>query len=180
MRSPLRRLPAEIAAPRPRPYPHSSHWRARSRFEHCRRRRAVDPFGERLDTRKPAVAVARRLRLREASVGELGVARLLFDAGPVVEGDLVHGVRAAVAVHVDMSAAADRQDGAGAVPGSDDDVPGLGGTVHEVPLPQRPFLALDDDERLAGEYEEVLLVGFPVVHPDRLAWPEEEQVDSEL
>jgi hypothetical protein len=52
--------------------------------------------------------------------------------------------------------------------------------MHEVPLPQRPFLALDDQERLAGEHEEVLLTGFPVVHPDRLARPEDEQVDPDL
>ncbi len=33
---------------------------------------------------------------------------------------------------------------------------------------------------VAGEHEEVLGVGFPVVHPDRLARPEHEQVDPEL
>ncbi len=31
--------------------------------------------------------------------------------------------------------------------GSDDDVLRPGGTVHEIPLPQRPLLALDDEQR---------------------------------
>ena len=75
---------------------------------------------ERLGARKPAVAVSRRLRLRKASVRELRVARLLFDAGPVAERDLVHGIRAPVAVRVNMLAPADRQDCAAAVFGSDD------------------------------------------------------------
>ncbi len=45
---------------------------------------------------------------------------------------------------------------------------------------ERPLLALDEQERLAGEDEEVLLVGLPVVHRHRLAGPEHEEVDPEL
>ena len=41
-------------------------------------------------------------------------------------------------------------------------------TVDEVPLPERPLLLLDDQQRLAGEDEEVLLVGLPVVAAERL------------
>jgi len=52
--------------------------------------------------------------------------------------------------------------------------------VHEVPPAQRALLALDDQHRLAGEHEEVLLVGFPVVHRHRLARAEQRQVDPEL
>jgi hypothetical protein len=39
--------------------------------------------------------------------------------------------------------------------------------VHEVPLPQLPFLAFDDEQRPAGEDEEVLLVVLPVVEAGR-------------
>ena len=52
--------------------------------------------------------------------------------------------------------------------------------VHEVPLPQRPLLALDDQQRLAREHEEVLLVGLPVVHPHRLARARARRGDAEL
>ena len=130
--------------------------------------------------RQPVVATARRLRLRDAGVGDACVARLLVDTGAVATRDLVHRVGAAVAVLIDVLAGADRQDGAGALAGSEDDVPGLRGAVHEVPLPQRSLLALDDEERLTGEHEEVLLVGLPMVHPDRLTRPKDEQVDPDL
>jgi hypothetical protein len=40
--------------------------------------------------------------------------------------------------------------------------------VYEVPLPQLPFPSLDDEQRLAREDEEVLLVVLPVVPPGRL------------
>ena len=52
--------------------------------------------------------------------------------------------------------------------------------MDEVPLPQRPLLALDQKQRLAEEDEEVLLVRFPVVHPDRLARAEDVQLDPNL
>ena len=71
-----------------------------------------------------------------------------------------------------MLSRADGQDGARDVSGPDDHVLGLGGAVHEVPLPQRPLLAFDDEQSLAGEDEEVFLIGFPVVHGHRLTRPE--------
>src|SRR6266508_3568973 len=114
---------------------------------------------ERLATRKPAVAIWRRLRLRKATVRELRVAGLLFDAGPVAKGDLVHGVRAPIAVSFNVLAGADRQDSAGAFSGSDDHVPRLGWAMYEVPLPERSFLALDEQECLPGEDKEGLLSG---------------------
>ena len=52
--------------------------------------------------------------------------------------------------------------------------------MDEVPLAERALLALDEEERLAREDEEVLLVGLPVVHAERLARAEPEQVDAEL
>jgi hypothetical protein len=81
------------------------------------------------------------------SVREVRVARLLFDTGPVAESGLVHGVRASVAVLVDMLARADGHDGAEAVSGSHDRVTRARRTMHEVPLTQGPFLAFDDQER---------------------------------
>src|SRR5436190_7715331 len=44
-------------------------------------------------------------------------------------------------------------------------------TVHEIPLPERPLLAFDDQDSLTGEDEEVLLFGLPVVGAGRLAGP---------
>jgi hypothetical protein len=49
--------------------------------------------------------------------------------------------------------------------------------VHEVPLSKRSLLAFDDEQRFAGQDEEVLLVGFPVVHRHRLPGPEQRDVD---
>ena len=45
---------------------------------------------------KPALAISRRLGVREAGVGDLLVGRLLLDAGAVPERGLVHGVGAPV------------------------------------------------------------------------------------
>lgn len=76
-----------------------------------------------------------------------------------------------------LVAGADGEDRA-SVTGADDDVLRAGRAVDEVPLPQRPFLTLDDEQCLAGEHDEVLLILLPVVHGHRLAWPEYVQPDS--
>ena len=94
-------------------------------------------------------------------------------------GDLVDRVAAPVRLAVVLPRA-DGDDDAGAVPGADDRVLRVRRTVDEVPLPQRPLLALDDQHRLAGDDEEVLLVGLPVIHRHRLARPEHADVDPEL
>jgi hypothetical protein len=52
--------------------------------------------------------------------------------------------------------------------------------VHEVPAPQLPLLALDDEQPLAVDDEEVLLVGLPVVEPDRLAPLQHVEADADL
>ena len=75
---------------------------------------------------------------------------------------------------------ADGQDDAGPVPGAHDHVVRPGRAVHEVPARERALLALDDQQRLADEHEEVLLVGLPVVHRHRLAGLEHDQVDADL
>jgi hypothetical protein len=36
-------------------------------------------------------------------------------------------------------------------------------------LPERPLLSFDDEQRLAREHEEVLLLGLPVIRPGWLA-----------
>lgn len=48
------------------------------------------------------------------------------------------------------------------------------------PASGRSSPAFDDQQRLAGEDQEVLLVGLPVAHPDRIAGPEHEEVDADL
>ncbi len=75
---------------------------------------------------------------------------------------------------------ADSENAAGTIAGPDDHVIRLRRAVHEVPLPQRPLLAFDEQKRFAVEDEEVLLVSFPVVHPDRLARSEDDDGDPEL
>jgi hypothetical protein len=52
--------------------------------------------------------------------------------------------------------------------------------VKEIPLPQRTLLTLDDQQRLAGEHEEVLLIVLEVVHRHRLTRPEASKIDPEL
>ena len=79
-----------------------------------------------------------------------------------------------------MLARADSEDDPRSVSGPDDHVLRPRGAVHEVPLPQRPLLALDDEKRIAGEDEEILLIGLPVVHRHRLDGPEQTEADAEL
>src|SRR5437868_9385288 len=55
-----------------------------------------------------------------------------------------------------------------------------GRAVHEVPLAQRSLFSFDDQQRLAGEHEEILLIVLAVVHGHRLAGRENSQVDPEL
>jgi hypothetical protein len=52
--------------------------------------------------------------------------------------------------------------------------------MREVPRTERALLALDDQQRIAREHEEVFLVVLAVIHPHRLARPEDRDVDPEL
>ena len=52
--------------------------------------------------------------------------------------------------------------------------------MHEVPLLQQPLLALDEQQALTGEHEEVLLRVLAVVHRARLAGPQDAEADAEL
>ena len=97
---------------------------------------------------KPALAVAGPVASRHVRVRHVCVGRRLFDTRAVPPRHFVHAV-AAPARSVLMLAPADRDHDARLGPGPDDRVLRLRRAVHEVPLPQRALLALDDQERLA-------------------------------
>ncbi len=97
----------------------------------------------------------------------------------MAEGGLVDGVAAPVRPGR-TGARPDGEDDAVSVSGAHDRVVGLGWAVDEVPRAEGALLAFDDQQRLAGENEEVLLVRFPVVHRHRLTRPEDPQVDADL
>ena len=127
---------------------------------------------------KPALAVPGWFAVGESRVCLLRVGRLLLDTRAVAQCGLVHAVgapvRAARAV-----AGADCEHQAGCVSRADDHMR-LGRAVHEIPLSERALLALDDQQRLPGEHEEVLLIGLPVVHGHRLTRREGDEVDPQL
>src|SRR5262249_59377194 len=62
----------------------------------------------------------------------------------------------------------------------DESVAGSGGGGEEVPLPEPPFLALDEQRALAGMHEEVLLFRLGVVTAVRLARRQDVDPDAEL
>jgi hypothetical protein len=113
------------------------------------------------------------------SVCLVNVIRLLLDAGAMAESSLVHRV-AAPAWAGQMLTRSDGEDDAPRISGPDDRVLRLGGAVHEVPRSQWPLLALDDQQCLAREDEEVLLIGLPVVHPHLFTRREHIETDSNL
>ena len=76
------------------------------------------------------------------------------------------------------SASPGHEDDAGAVTRADDDVLGSGRAVEEVPRAERALLALDEQQALAGENEEVLLGLLFVVEAVRLTRLEHGQTDS--
>ena len=102
-----------------------------------------------------------------------------LDAGAVTQRCFIHGVAAPLRAGGEV-AGAYREHQALPIPGPDDHMLGLGRAVHEVPLTKRALLPLDDQERLPGEHEEVLLIRLPVVHSHRLAGRESNEVDPQL
>jgi lipoyl synthase len=103
----------------------------------------------------------------------------MLGARVVGNGHLVKRIAAPV-VADGIDPGASRDDHRRARPRADDRVVCTGGAVDEVPGAQRSFLAFDEQERLAGEDEEVLLVGLPVIHGHRLAGAQDEKCDAEL
>src|SRR5439155_20024856 len=118
--------------------------------------------------RKQTLTEARWLRRREPAVRDLDVLRVLGRARVVATRGLVDAVEAPRPVLLELPRRR-REDHTRPVAGADEDVAGLRRAVHEVPRLERPLLAFDDQERLAGQPEEVLLLGLPVIRPVRLA-----------
>ncbi len=79
-----------------------------------------------------------------------------------------------------MFARADRDHEARAVSCPDDHVLRVRRAMHELPRAQLPLLAFDDQNCLARDDEEVLLVALPVVQGHRLARLEYERIDAQL
>src|SRR5947208_3302155 len=110
------------------------------------------------------------LRVRDVRLG-----RLDGDAGTVPLRQLAGRI-----VDVPARAPADGEDRAGRGTRADEDVLRPRRAVDEVPLLQTPFLALDQEQALAREDEEVLLVFLAVVHARGLSRFEHSDVDPEL
>ena len=124
------------------------------------RPRRVPPLAQ--DSRD--VVRAARAPLRERRVGLRRRARLRLDAGAVAKRKL--GARVDGLFLGD--ARARHEDDTRALARSDEDVLGARRAVDEVPGPQAALLALDQEQTLAGEDEEVLLGVLAVVHAVRL------------
>src|SRR5207244_13494206 len=90
------------------------------------------------------------------------------------------GASAAAPVGTDFGVALPRAYAEDDARPADDRVFRVRRAMDEVPLTQRPLMPLDDQGRRAGEEEEVLLVGLPVVHRQRLARPENGDPEPEL
>jgi lipoyl synthase len=97
----------------------------------------------------------------------------------VTERGLVDGV-AAPALAALVLPRTHREHDTRPVTRTDDDVVHADRAVDEVPLSQGPLLPLGDQQGLAVEHEEVLLIRLPVVHRHRVARPEHEEVGAEL
>src|SRR5205807_2056702 len=80
----------------------------------------------------------------------------------------------------ELASGAHREDNRWTAAGAEDHVIGLSGAVHEVPGVKISLLALDDQEALAGQDEEVLLCSLAVVQPHRLSRLEDVEVDAKL
>src|SRR6266511_3880795 len=118
----------------------------------------------------PAVR-ALRLPMRKRRVRLGRGARLRLDAGAAVAGEFGARIHDALL----PSARTRHEDHARTVSSSDEGVLGARRAVHEVPRLEAPLLAVDEQQALAGEDEEVFLVGLSVVQPARLAGLEHRQ-----
>src|SRR5207245_799661 len=117
----------------------------------------------------------RRLAARDPSVRLAPVVGVLLDTRTVTLCDFVDGEAERV-----VFARADRDHEARTISCPDDDVLRVRRAMHEVPRPQLPLPAFDDQNCLARDDEEVLLVALPVVQSHRLARPEHERIEAEL
>src|SRR3954447_8136972 len=140
-------------------------WRSRSRMSRIKIVRSgfvavTRTRGSRVNARsiwlvgEPALAIVGRLSVREVRIGLRGIGRVLVDARVVAPGRFVDRIATPIRPCRKV-AGANCEDEALRVPGADDHVFGLWRAMHEVPLPQRSFFTFDDQQRLAGEDEEV-------------------------
>src|SRR5439155_4461473 len=79
-----------------------------------------------------------------------------------------------------MSASTDGEDGGRPLTRADENVIGPGGAMDEIPLLQRAFLTLDQQQGLAEEDKEVLLCRLAVIQAGRLPGREHADIDPEL
>src|SRR4051794_17335077 len=93
--------------------------------------------------------------------GDLALLGRLARRGAVLGGGLAHGVEAPRPVLLELPRAC-REDHARPVASSDKDVLPTRRAVDEIPLLQLALLLFDDDERRAGEDEEVFRLRLPV------------------
>ena len=126
---------------------------------------------------QPACVVAAAPEL-ERLVRELGVCRLLRDAGAVPLRGGLRRVDETVVLRPGPSA--DGEHDRRSVARADDRVVDPRRAVEEIPARQRALGAVDDQQALACEHEEVLLRVLTVVHRHRLAGREDVEVDAEL
>jgi hypothetical protein len=81
---------------------------------------------------------------------------------------------------LDLGTRSEHENRARLVAGADEHVPRLGGAVEVVPLPQRPFLLLDDQRALAGKHEEAFLDALGVVQRIGLARRKDADADADI
>ena len=112
----------------------------------------------------------------EPRVRLVGLPRLLRNARVVLRGDLVDGVENLLA----LPAPTGHDDHARPVPRADEDVLRHRRAVHEVPRLQPALLAVEDEDALPGDDEEVLLIRLAVVHAVRLAGLEHGDAEADL
>src|SRR5262249_53446728 len=119
---------------------------------------------------------ATELPVRKGGVRLARRRRVLLDTGAVPKRDLVARIE-------DRAAAgprADHQDHARFVARADERVRRVRRAVEEVPRAQAPFLSFDDQEALAPQDEEILLIRLTVVERARLARLGDLQLEGEL
>src|SRR5919206_5077115 len=131
---------------------------------------------ERMLLGQPAAPVPAAGEPRERGVRLLRLGRLALDADAVPQCERLDRVDEALP----SAAGADGEDDGRPRARADDHVVRPAGAVDEVPGAERQLPALDEQQALAREHEEVLLRPLPVVEADRLAGLEHVQVDPEL
>jgi hypothetical protein len=112
----------------------------------------------------------------EVRVRDLRVGRLLLGARAVLPCELRDRVKQLLV----RRPGTDHQDHARSVSVAHEDVLRAGGAVEEVPRPQQPLPAVDEQLALPREHEERFLLRLRVVEAVRLARAEDADVDANL